>query len=153
MQQACIAFVGVSVVTATLGFWSKGTLPGALLTATMAVVVFLLSKAVGRVQEAWETRNYFTAVVAGVLAVGFAAVEANLNHIGLAKLDADYDVVADGALNLIVIQIDYLWIGCGFISAVNVFASFAFARQLEDKREPINPGKLLVALREQKKAA
>lgn len=155
-QQACMWFVGVSVVMATLGFWSKGLLPGALLTVAMVVVVLLLSRFMERVREAWETRNYATAVIAAGLALGFAVMEANLNHIGLAKLDADYDVVPDGFVNLGFMQIGFDWIACYFISAVNIFASYAYARQLEDRRvqpAPINPGKLLVELREQKKRA
>jgi len=140
-MQACLAFVGLSVVTATLGFWAKGWLPGSLLTIAMVVIVFLLSRAVGRVEEAWRTRNYFTAIVAGVLALGFGAIEANLNHIGLDHLNTEYKLAPAA----------FLWPACFFISAVNVFASFGFARQLEDKSEPLNPGKLLVQLREVKK--
>ena len=123
--QACIAFVGLSVVTATLGFWAKGWLPGVLLTIAMGVVVFLLSRAVERVQEAWNTRNFFTAWVAGILALGFGAIEANLNHIGLDHLNTSY-ALAPAA---------FIWPACFFISAVNVFASFGFARQLTDHNE------------------
>ncbi len=122
-QQACLAFVGLSVVTATLGFWAKGWLPGTLLTIAMAVIVFLLSRAVGRVEEAWRTRNYFTALVAGVLALGFGMIEANLNHIGLDHLNTEYGLA----------PADFLWPACFFISAVNVFAAYGFARALEDK--------------------
>lgn len=122
-QQACLAFVGLSVVTATLGFWAKGWLPGILLTVAMAVVVFLLSRAVERVQEAWSTKNHFTAWVAGILAIGFGVIEANLNHIGLDHLNGEYELAPAA----------FLWPACFFISAVNVFASFGFARQLEDK--------------------
>jgi len=122
-QQACLAFVGLSVVTATLGFWAKGWLPGILLTVAMAVVVFLLSRAVERVQEAWTTKNHFTAFVAGFLALGFGVIEANLNHLGLDHLNAEYALA----------PVAFLWPACFFISAVNVFASFGFARQLEDK--------------------
>jgi uncharacterized membrane protein len=135
-QQACLAFVGLSVVTATLGFWAKGWLPGTLLTVAMAVVVFLLSRAVERVKEAWETKNYFTAVVAGILAVGFGVMEANLNHIGLEHLNNAYSLAPDAAI----------WPACFFISLVNVFASYGFARPLEDKRAPVtetNPARLL----------
>jgi predicted outer membrane lipoprotein len=124
-QQACLAFVGLSVVTATLGFWAKGWLPGVLLTIAMCVVVFLLSRAVERVQEAWSTRNWFTAWVAGLLALGFGVIEANLNHIGLDHLNTAY-ALAPAA---------YIWPACFFISGVNVFASFGFARVLEDKSE------------------
>ena len=142
-QQACLAFVGLSVVTATLGFFAKGLLPGALLFVAMAVVVFLLSRAVERVQEAWTTKNYFTAFVAGILAIGFGAIEANLNHIGLEHLNTEYALA----------PAEFLWPACFFISLVNVFASYGFARQLEDKSIPLNPGKLLVQLREIKKRA
>jgi hypothetical protein len=145
-QQACLAFVGLSVVTATLGFWAKGWLPGTLLTVAMAVIVYLLSKAVGRVQEAWETKNYFTAIVAGVLAFGFCGIEAGLNHIGLEHLNAEYALAPEIAL----------WPACFFISLVNVFASFGFARTLRDHRvvEPItSPGRQLASLRWEKKAA
>ena len=144
-QQACLAFVGLSVVTATLGFWAKGWLPGMLLTVAMAVIVFLLSKAVGRVQEAWETRNWFTAVVAGILAVGFCCIEAGLNHIGLEHLNTEYDLAPAWAL----------WPACFFISAVNVFASFAFSRTLRDNRiVPVqtNPARQLAELRWKKSA-
>lgn len=142
-QHACLAFVGLSVVTATLGFWAKGWLPGALLTVAMAVIVFLLSKAVGRVQEAWETKNGFTAVVAGILAAGFCCIEAGLNHIGLAHLNATYQLAPDWAL----------WPACFFISTVNVFASFGFARTLEDKRVAApSLGKQLADLRWKKVA-
>jgi hypothetical protein len=146
-QQACLAFVGLSVVTATLGFWAKGWLPGMLLTVAMAVIVFLLSRAVERVQEAWETKNWFTAVVAGILAFGFCCIEAGLNHIGLEHLNAEYALAPDWAL----------WPACFFISAVNVFASFGFARALRDNRvqQPItNPARQLAELRwKDKKAA
>ena len=142
-QQACLAFVGLSVVTATLGFFAKGWLPGCLLFIAMAVVVFLLSRAVERVQEAWSTKNYFTAFVAGFLALGFGAIEANLNHIGLDHLNTEYALA----------PADFIWPACFFISLVNVFASYGFARQLKDKSEPLNPGKLLVAIREYKKRA
>lgn len=155
-QQACMAFVAVSVVTATIGFWSKGILPGVLLSVLMASVVFLLSKTIERVQEAWQTNNKVTAIVAAIVAFGFALLEANLNHIGLAKLDADYDVIAEGAIVIGAMQVDYIWIACGFISVANVFASFAYARTLEDKsvkEEPMNPGKALVAIREQRRLA
>ena len=109
----------------------------------MAVVVFLLSRAVERVQEAWSTKNYFTAFVAGFLALGFGAIEANLNHIGLDHLNTEYALA----------PADFIWPACFFISLVNVFASYGFARQLKDKSEPLNPGKLLVAIREYKKRA
>ena len=142
-QQACLAFVGLSVVTATLGFWAKGWIPGTLLTVAMTVIVFLLSKAVERVQEAWQTRIWFTAVVAGLLALGFCCIEAGLNHIGLDHLNGEYQLAPGWAL----------WPACFFISLVNVFASYGFARQLKDKSEPLNPGKLLVAIREYKKRA
>jgi len=122
-QQACLAFVGLSVVTATLGFWAKGWLPGTLLTIAMAVIVFLLSRAVGRVEEALRTRNFFTAFVAGFLALGFGVIEANLNHIGLDHLNTEYALAPAG----------FIWPACFFISAVNVFAAYGFARQLEDK--------------------
>lgn len=130
-QQACLAFVGLSVVTATLGFFAKGILPGSLLFVAMAVVVFLLSRAVERVQEAWTTKNYFTAVVAGVLALGFGVIEANLNHIGLDHLNAEYALA----------PADFIWPACFFISAVNVFASFGFARTLVDHTEKKEPKK------------
>jgi hypothetical protein len=130
-QQACLAFVGLSVVTATLGFWAKGWLPGVLLTIAMGVVVFLLSRAVERVQEAWSTKNYFTAWVAGILALGFGAIEANLNHIGLDHLNQAHDLAPAA----------FIWPACFFISAVNVFASFGFARVLEDKSERKAPPK------------
>lgn len=139
-QQACLAFVGLSVVTATLGFWVKGWLPGTLLTVAMAVIVFLLSRAVERVQEAWETRNPFTAAVAGVLALGFGVIEANLNHIGLEHLNTEYQLA----------PAEFLWPACFFISLVNVFASFGFARQMKDNRvqQPVtNPARQLAALR------
>lgn len=141
-QQACLAFVGLSVVTATLGFWAKGWLPGMLLTVAMAVIVFLLSRAVERVQEAWETKNWFTAVVAGILALGFCCIEAGLNHIGLEHLNAEYQIAPEWAL----------WPACFFISCVNVFASFGFARTLEDKREQPSLGKQLADLRWRKAA-
>ena len=144
-QQACLAFVGLSVVTATLGFWNKGWLPGMLLTVAMAVIVFLLSRAVERVQEAWETKNWFTAVVAGTLALGFCFIEAGLNHIGLEHLNAEYRIAPDWAL----------WLACFFISLVNVFASFGFARTLRDNRiqAPItNPARQLAELRWKKSA-
>lgn len=139
-QQACLAFVGLSVVTATLGFWSKGWLPGTLLTVAMAVIVFLLSRAVERVQEAWETKNFFTAIVAGILALGFGGIEAGLNHIGLEHLNAEYALAPEIAL----------WPACFFISLVNVFASFGFARSMKDHREVapvINPARQLASLR------
>ncbi len=144
-QQACLAFVGLSVVTATLGFWAKGWLPGTLLTVAMAVIVFLLSRAVERVQEAWETRNTFTAIVAGVLALGFGVIEANLNHIGLEHLNAEYKLAPDWTI----------WPACFFISLTNVFASFGFSRSLKDHREqpPItNPARQLAELRWKKTA-
>lgn len=144
-QQACLAFVGLSVVTATLGFWAKGALPGSLLTVAMVVIVFLLSRAVERVQEAWETQNWFTAIVAGVLALGFGAIEANLNHIGLEHLNAEYKLAPEIAI----------WPACFFISLVNVFASFGFARTLKDHRvqQPIvNPARQLAELRWKKSA-
>lgn len=144
-QQACLAFVALSIVTATLGFWAKGWLPGTLLTVAMAVIVFLLSRAVERVQEAWETGNTFTAIVAGVLALGFGAIEANLNHIGLEHLNAEYKLAPDFAL----------WPACFFISLVNVFASFAFARQMKDHRQQtviVNPARQLAELRWKKTA-
>ena len=142
-QQACLAFVGLSVITATLGFWAKGWLPGTLLTVAMAVVVFLLSRAVERVQEAWKTRNFFTAIVAGFLALGFGVIEANLNHIGLDHLNSEYALA----------PAEYIWPACFFISTVNVFASFGFARALEDKSaEKPSLGKQLADLRWKKAA-
>jgi ethanolamine transporter EutH len=144
-SQACIAFVGLSVVTATLGFWAKGWLPGMLLTVAMVVIVFLLSRAVERVMEAWETKNYATAVIAGVLGVGFGCIEAGLNHVGLEHLNAEYALAPDWAL----------WPACFFISLVNVFASFGFARAMKDHRqEQPNPARQLADLRwKGKKAA
>jgi len=139
-QQACLAFVGLSVVTATLGFWSRGWLPGMLLTVAMVVIVFLLSRAVERVMEAWETKNYATAVIAGVLGVGFGCIEAGLNHVGLEHLNAEYALAPDWAL----------WPACFFISLVNVFASFGFARAMKDHRQVapvINPARLLAEKR------
>lgn len=125
-QQACLVFVVLSVVTATLGFWAKGWLPGLLLTIAMAVVVFLLSRAVGRVEEAWKSGNWFTAILAGLLATGFAGLEAGLNHIGLEHLNSQYDLAPAA----------FLWPACWFISGVNVFASFAFARTLTNHNRP-----------------
>lgn len=142
-QQACIVFVALSVVIATLGFFAKGLLPGGLLFVAMGAIVFLLSRAVERVQEAWASKNFITALIAGFLAFGFGVIEANLNHIGLEHLNAEYDLA----------PVEFLWPACFFISTVNVFASYGFARALEDKSVPLNPGKLLVAIREQKKAA
>ncbi len=144
-QQACLAFVGLSVVTATLGFWAKGWLPGTLLTVAMAVIVFLLSRAVERVQEAWETRNPFTAIVAGLLALGFGVIEANLNHIGLEHLNAEYKLAPDWTI----------WPACFFISLTNVFASFGFSRSLKDHREQppiVNPARMLAEKRWNKAA-
>jgi hypothetical protein len=144
-QQACLAFVSLSVVTASLGFWSRGWIPGMLLTVAMTVIVFLLSRAVERVQEAWETKNWFTAFVAGTLAVGFCVVEAGLNHIGLEHLNAEYRIAPEWAL----------WPACFFISLVNVFASFGFARTLRDNRvQPVqsNPARQLAELRWKKSA-
>jgi uncharacterized protein YacL len=144
-QQACLAFVGLSVVTATLGFWSRGWLPGALLTIAMVVIVFLLSRAVARVMEAWETKNYATAIIAGILGAGFGAIEANLNHLGLEHLNAEYGLAPDWAL----------WPACFFISLVNVFASFGFARSMKDHREQapvVNPARLLAEKRWNKAA-
>ena len=144
-QQACLAFVGLSVITATLGFWAKGWLPGTLLTIAMVVIVFLLSRAVERVQEAWETKNYATAVIAAVLGVGFGAIEANLNHLGLEHLNADYGLAPDWAI----------WPACFFISLVNVFASFGFARQMKDHRVQapiVNPARQLASMRWNKAA-
>ena len=139
-QQACLAFVGLSVVTATLGFWAKGWLPGMLLTVAMVVIVFLLSRAVERVMEAWETKNYATATVAAVLGVGFGCIEAGLNHVGLEHLNAQYQLAPDWAL----------WPACFFISLVNVFASFGFARAMKDHRQvaPVtNPARQLASMR------
>lgn len=136
--QACTAFLGLSVVTATLGFWSKGALPGVLLTVAMAVIVFLLSRAVERVQEAWQSGNRFTALVAGVLATGFCVIEANLNHIGLEHLNQAYDLAPAA----------FIWPACFFISFINVFASFGFARalrvretgeQIAPQAKPVDP--------------
>lgn len=133
-QQACLAFVILSVITATLGFWDKGALPGTLLTIAMLVVVFLLSRAVERVTEAWKAGNYFTAFVAGTLAAGFVVIEANLNHIGLEHLNKAH-ALAPAA---------FIWPACFFISVVNVFASFGFARALEIKtvEKPTPPAKV-----------
>ena len=109
----------------------------------MAVIVFLLSRAVDRVSEAWRTKNYFTAFVAGILATGFGGIEANLNHIGLAHLNADYALA----------PAEYIWPACFFISLVNIFASFGFARQLEDKSVEVpSLGKQLADLRWKKAA-
>ena len=144
-SQACLAFVSLSVVTATLGFWSKGWIPGMLLTVAMIVIVFLLSRAVERVMEAWETRNWFTSIVAGTLAIGFCCIEAALNHIGLEHLNATYDLAPAWAL----------WPACFFISATNVFASFAFSRTLKDHRvQPpiVNPARMLAEKRWNKAA-
>lgn len=144
-QQACLAFVGLSVVTATLGFWSRGWLPGTLLTVAMIVIVFLLSRAVERVMEAWETKNYATAIIAAVLGIGFCGIEAGLNHIGLEHLNAEYALAPEWAL----------WPACFFISLVNVFASFGFARSMKDHRqEQPSPARQLADLRwKGKKAA
>ena len=144
-QQACLAFVALSVVTATLGFWARGWLPGTLLTIAMVVIVFLLSRAVERVMEAWETKNYATAIIAAALGVGFGAIEANLNHIGLEHLNAEYKLAPDFAL----------WPACFFISLVNVFASFGFARQMKDRRQQaviVNPARQLASMRWNKTA-
>jgi hypothetical protein len=111
-----------------------------LLTVAMIVIVFLLSRAVERVMEAWETRNWFTSVVAGTLAIGFCCIEAALNHIGLEHLNATYDLAPAWAL----------WPACFFISAVNVFASFGFARAMKDHRQAapiINPARMLAEKR------
>jgi len=75
-----------------------------------------------------------------MLAVGFCCIEAGLNHIGLEHLNAEYALAPDWAL----------WPACFFISLVNVFASFGFARTLRDHRvvEPItNPARQLAELR------
>lgn len=138
--QACLVFVGLSVVIASLGFWAKGWVPGTLLSVAMIVVVFLLSRAVSRVMEAWETKNYATAIIAAVLGVGFGFIEANLNHIGLEHLNAEYALAPEFAL----------WPACFFVSLVNVFASFGFARSMKDHRivAPIaNPARQLASLR------
>jgi hypothetical protein len=123
-QQACLAFVGLSVTIGVIGFWSKGMLPGALLTVAMGVIVYLLSRAVERVQEAWTTKNFFTGCVATFLAAGFVAIEASLNHIGLEHLNTTHDLA----------PAEYLWPACWFVSLVNVFASYSFGRTLEDRR-------------------
>jgi hypothetical protein len=52
--------------------------------------------------------------------VGFAVIEAVLNHLGLQHLNDTYSI-APG---------DLIWPACWFISTVNVFASFGFAREL-----------------------
>lgn len=119
-QKACLAFVFLSVAIGVIGFWTKGWLPGLLLTVAMGVTVFLLSRAVERVQEAWTKNYHFTAIVAGILGFGFAMIEANLNHIGLDHLNATYQLA----------PADYLWPACWFVSGVNIFATFAFARDL-----------------------
>lgn len=144
-QQACLAFVGLSVVIATLGFWAKGWLPGTLLTTGMLVIVFLLSRAVVRVMEAWETKNHATAIIAGILGAGFCLIEANLNHIGMEHLNAEYALAPDWAL----------WPACFFISLVNVFASFGFARSMKDHRVQapiVNPARMLAEKRWNKAA-
>lgn len=132
-EWACIAFVALSVAIGVLGFWAKGWLPGVLLTVAMAVAVVLLSRAIARVQAAWSKGHRFTAIVAGVLAFGFALMEANLNHIGMENLNAHYDLVPAGGVALFGVHIDYLWGACVFVSAVNVFATYAFARELVDE--------------------
>jgi len=139
-QQACMAFLGLSVATATLGFWSKGWLPGMLLTTAMVVIVFLLSRAVQRVIEAWETKNYATAIIAGILGAGFCMMEANLNHLGLEHLNAEYTLAPEWAI----------WPACFFISLVNVFATYGFARSMKDHRQPaaiVNPARMLAEKR------
>ena len=89
--------------------------------------------------EAWETRNYATAAIAAVLGVGFGCIEAGLNHVGLEHLNAQYQLAPDWAL----------WPACFFISLVNVFASFGFARAMKDHRQVVqnNPARQLASMR------
>lgn len=138
---ASLVFVALSVVIGVIGFFAKGVLPGVLMTIGLGVMVLLLSRAVTRCKEAIQKGHYFTAVTAGFLAVGFGCMEANLNHIGLENLNDKYDLAPDL----------YIWPACFFISLVNVFASYAFGRELEDKRKPQpSLGKQLADLRWEK---
>jgi hypothetical protein len=96
---------------------------------------------VERVMEAWETRNYATAIIAAVLGVGFGAIEANLNHIGMEHLNAEYALAPDWAL----------WVASFGLSAFNVFSLYTFARDM--KRKPVtNPARMLAELRWKKAA-
>ena len=126
---ACRTFIALSAVIATYGVWQKGIFPAALGITAMLVCLWLLSQAIERVREALANGHRFTAIVAGVLAAGFVLLEANLNHIGLELLNAEYTLAPD----------IFVWPACIFISLVNVFGDYGFARALEKKNEPQRP--------------
>lgn len=118
---ACRTFVGLSVTISVLGFWSKGVLPGLLLTAAMCVVVYLLSISLARLVQAANVKAWRTVIQTGFMAAGFVTIEAALNHIGLEHLNETYQLAPEG----------YLWPACWFISLVNVFATETYTKELK----------------------
>lgn len=125
---ACRTFIGLSAVISTYGVWAKGMFPAALGIIAMGVCLYLLSQAVERIQEAWKNDHHVTAFIVAGMAAGFVLVEANLNHIGLELLNAEYDLAPAWAI----------WPTCCFISLVNVFGDYGFARALQI-RQPARP--------------
>lgn len=119
---ACRAFVGLSVTISVIGFWSKGVLPGVLLTVAMGAVVYLLSISLSRIVQAANAKAWRTVFQTGFMAAGFVTIEAALNHIGLEHLNVTYGLAPEG----------YLWPACWFISLVNVFATETYTSELDE---------------------
>lgn len=117
-------FIGLSAVTSTYGLWPKGAPLVLAGIFVMVICLYLLSQAIERIQEAWNEGHKVTAVIVGVTAFGFSLLEANLNHIGLELLNADYDLTPEFAI----------WPACIFVSLVNVFGDYGFARALLRKK-------------------
>ena len=116
---------------------------GAMLTAALIFVSYLLSGSVTRYAEAKEKGYDFTAWLTIALGAILVLIEAGMTHQGLGWLDARKDLAPDWAL----------WLASFGLSVFNVFSLYTFARDLK-KKEVASLGKQLADLRwKDKKAA
>lgn len=128
---AANALVYLAIAFGTLSFWSDALAAGdplsapvdwlvaALLTVAMLAVSFLLSGTVVRYAEARESAPVTARLVIGLGAV-LVLIEGGMTHEGLAWLDARKDLAPDWAM----------WVASFGLSGFNVFALYAFGREL-----------------------
>lgn len=128
-QLACYILVGLAIVFGAIAFWSKGLVPAVLLTSAFGALSFLLSGAVLRFAEAWAKGAKVTAFLAVGMGLVCLLFEANMTHVGLEHLNAEYAIAPDWAL----------WPASFGLSLFNVFSVYAFARDIAEPKVERRP--------------
>lgn len=116
---------------------------GAMLTAALVFVSFLLSGSVTRFAVAKELGHDWTAGLVVIQGLVLCLIEAGMTHQGLAWLDASKDLGPDWAL----------WVASFGLSVLNVFSLYTFARDLKRKQKPDTAAGKLLAFKRWNKAA